>query len=148
MQKKRIDWWNIAFSLFFILLMYVGYQLVLAAGVRPRYISLWDTTIMALAAFRLTRIVVYDSITKWFRALFDDGKEYTFWGTLKTLVNCPWCMGLWFALVVATAFFTSPFLWFFIFILALGGVASFIQIVANLIGWSAEHGKKKALIND
>jgi len=108
----------------------------------PQYISVWDMTIMALATFRLTRLVVYDAITRWFRAFFDDAKEYTFFGTIKTLINCPWCVGLWFALVVTVAYFLSPFLWFFIFVLALGGVATFVQLVANLVGWSAEYKKR------
>lgn len=146
-KKKRIDWWNLAFSLFFILLMYWGYTIVTTFDGVPRSVSVWDATLMTLATFRLTRLAVYDSITRWVRDFFDDAKEFTFFGTIKTLVNCPWCMALWFALIVATAYFTSPFLWFFIFVLALGGAASFIQIVANGVGWSAEHRKKKVLNN-
>lgn len=142
--KKRIDWWSIFFSLFFVYLMYFGYRIVIVDGGVPQYISVWDATIMTLATFRLTRLVVYDSITKWLRDLFEDAETFTFLGTIKILVNCPWCMGLWFALVVATAYFTSPFLWFFIFVLALGGTASFIQTLANLVGWSAEYKKIKS----
>lgn len=125
--------------------MYVGYTLVVTRGGNPQYISVWDATIMALATFRLTRLVVYDAITRWVRDFFEDAKEFTFMGTVKTLINCPWCVGLWFALVVATAYFTSPFLWFFIFVLALAGVASFVQLTANLVGWSAEHRKRKVV---
>lgn len=143
-MKKRIDWWSIFFSLFFVYLMYFGYRIVIVDGGVPQYISVWDATIMMLATFRLTRLVVYDSITKWLRDLFEDAETFTFLGTIKILVHCPWCMGLWFALVVATAYFTSPFLWFFIFVLALGGMASFIQVLANLVGWSAEHKKIKS----
>lgn len=140
-MKKRIDWWNLAFILFFIFLTYLAFELVMER-VAPSSVSLWDTTIMAFAAFRLTRLVVYDSITRWVRDLFEDGQEYTFIGTLKTLINCPWCVGLWFALVVSTAFFLAPYSWFVIYVIALGGAASLIQVLANLIGWSAEHKKR------
>lgn len=140
-MKKRIDWWNVVFSLFFVFLMYLAYRIVIVDGGVPQYISVWDATIMTLATFRLTRLVVYDAITRWFRDIFADSKEFTLMGTIKTLINCPWCMGLWFALLVATAYFTSPFLWFFIFVLALAGAGSFVQIFANLVGWSAEYKK-------
>lgn len=144
-MEKRIDWWNLFFTFFFVLLAYVAYRLILFSGTVPQSISLWDASLMALATFRLTRLVVYDSITGWLRAFFEDGRPYTFVGTVKTLINCPWCIGLWFALVVATAYFVAPFLWFFVFILALGGVASVLQLTANFIGWHAEYRKHKTL---
>ena len=142
-MEKRIDWWNVIFSFIFIALAYGAYRLVWSLGSAPTSISIWDAFIMMLATFRLTRLVVYDAITRWFRDFFEDGKEYTLLGTIKTLVNCPWCIGLWFALVVSTAYFINPFLWFFIFILALGGAATFVQLLANMIGWNAEYRKIK-----
>lgn len=140
---QRIDWWNIFFTLFFIYIVYVAFEIATLSGVTPRSVSVWDAFLMMLATFRLTRLVVYDSITRWFRELFDDGKPYTLIGTIKTLVNCPWCIGLWFAVVVSAAYFAAPFSWFFIFILALGGAASTLQIIANGIGWNAEYRKRK-----
>jgi len=142
-MKKRIDWWNLFFTLFFIGLVYVAFELILWSGGSPRAVSVWDSVLMMLATFRLTRLVVYDSITRWIRDWFEDGREYSFLGTLKTLINCPWCVGLWFAAVVAAAYFIAPFSWFFIFILALGGAASLLQIIANGLGWSAEYRKRK-----
>jgi len=141
-MKIRIDWWNIFFTLFFVVLTFIAYRLIILTGSVPQNISLWDAVIMTLATFRLTRLVVYDAITRWFRACFVHGEEYTFVGTIKTLINCPWCMGLWFALIVATAYFIWPPLWFFIFILALGGAATLVQLLANGIGWNAEYKKR------
>lgn len=142
MTQKRIDWWNIYFTLFFILLVYIAYRIIVLSGTAPSSVSVWDAFIMTLATFRLTRLAVYDSITKWVRDLFEEGKPYTLVGTLKTLIHCPWCMGLWWAAVVAAAYFYAPFLWFFIFVLALGGAATLVQILANMIGWSAEYKKR------
>jgi len=143
-MKKRIDWWDVYFSFVFVLLVFIAYRLVVLSGTPPRMVSIWDAFLMMLATFRLTRLVVYDSIMRWFRNFFEDGKPYTFLGTLKTLVNCPWCMGLWFAVVVSGAYFYAPFLWFFIFVLALSGAATFIQLITNFIGWSAEYKKRLA----
>lgn len=144
-MKKRIDWWDIYFSVFFILLVYIAFRIIVLSGTPPQSVSPWDAFLMMLATFRLTRLIVYDSITKWFRDFFEDAQPYSLTGTLKTLINCPWCMGLWFAAVVAAAYFYAPFLWFFIFVLALGGAATFVQLITNFIGWNAEYQKRKAL---
>jgi energy-converting hydrogenase Eha subunit G len=61
---------------------------------------------------------------------------------LADLVSCPWCVGLWFALFVAFFYFLTPFAWFPILFLAIAGVASILQVSANIIGWSAEGLKK------
>ena len=141
-SEKRIDWWNIFFTLFFIYVAYVAFQVAMASGITPHSVSMWDALLMLLATFRLTRLVVYDAITKWFRRFFDDAEEYTLMGSVKTLVNCPWCVGLWFSVIVAAAYFAAPFAWFFIFVLALGGAATLVQLLANLTGWSAEYKKR------
>ncbi|XKT74401.1 MAG: DUF1360 domain-containing protein [Patescibacteria group bacterium UBA2163] len=145
--RRRIDWWNLFFIFFFVYLMYLGFRLVEASSGALATISVWDTIIMALAIFRLTRLAVYDSITQWIRDLFEDGAPRTFLGTIKTLINCPWCAGLWFALVVVVAYVTSPFLWFFIFVLALSGLATFMQLLTNFVGWSAEYKKQQVRNN-
>lgn len=142
---QKVDYWNIVFILFFIVLMIVGYQIVLDNGRIPYIPTPWETFILAFAAFRLTRLVVYDQITEWFRDLVEEAPTHTFFGTIRTLVNCAWCTGLWFALVVGVAYFAWPSLWFFIFVLALGGMASVVQVFANLIGWHAEF-KKRATV--
>ena len=139
----RINYWHITFTLLFVVLMIVAYGLVGGASRGPVYISVWEAVILALAAFRLTRFVVYDNITQWFRDLVETPDQYSFLGTINALVNCTWCTGLWAALVVATVHFAWPEFWFFLFILALGGAASVLQIIANLVGWQAELGKQR-----
>jgi hypothetical protein len=41
-------------------------------------------------------------------------------------------------------YFLTPLAWLPIFILAVSGVASFLQLVANMVGWTAENGKIQA----
>jgi hypothetical protein len=144
-MKKQVDWWNLFFIFFYIAFVFATYQSIRSVGANPHAISPWDAFLMLLATFRLTRLVVYDNITRFIRDWFEDAREYTFRGTIRTLINCPWCAGLWFAAVVASAYFVAPFSWFFIFILALGGAASLLQVAANAIGWSAEYRKRKTL---
>lgn len=141
----RIDWWNIGFTVVFAALSCIGYGIVVRTHGVPHTISLGDAVIIVLATFRLTRLAVYDSITAWARDMVAHGKPFTLVGTLKTLANCPWCMGLWFGLVTVTAYYALAFAWFFLLVLALGGVASLVQIFANWLGWHAEYHKIKSI---
>ena len=64
--------------------------------------------------------------------------------TMAALLSCPWCTGAWLAFAVTFFYFLTPYAWFFILALAVGGVASFIQVLANMVGWRAEHLKQQA----
>ncbi len=133
--------WNGSFSVFFALLIVLGI-LYLDVGHRfDRVISLGDFVLMALAIWRLIRLFTYDAITEFIRDWFEGAPPHTFRGTLGTLWNCPWCIGLWLSFVVVFFYFATPYAWPVILILALAAVASFLQILSNLIGWSAEAKK-------
>jgi hypothetical protein len=141
----RFAFWNIFFSFFFAVLLLVGLEWLQSVERFPTYISLGDFLLIALAVFRLVRLFTYDLITKFIRDWFEGASEGTFMHTLGALLNCPWCTGLWFSGFVVFFFFATPFAWPIILILALAGVASFIQIASNLTGWSAELKKRTVL---
>jgi len=104
---------------------------------------LFDLILIILATFRLIRLVTKDHVMQFARDWF----TYDSSGPLLTihkLISCPWCFGLWAALVVVVAYFSTPFAWFPILVFAIGGIASLIQVSANLIGWSAEAAKQQA----
>lgn len=106
------------------------------------YVPFGDFLLMALAIFRLTRLVCYDVIMAFFRDWLSSQKEGTFFGTMSALVHCPWCTGLWFAFFVVFSYFATPMAWPIILILALAALATTLQILANLLGWSAEYKKR------
>lgn len=159
--KENVNAWNVFFSIVFALLLFVS--LVFVGGQFhgfPRYVPFLDIVLMVLATQRLTRLLVYDKITRWFRELFvykreliaEDGSrwiELIPFGrgvrhTIHDLLSCPWCIGVWAALVVVFAYFMFPWAWYVIFMLAVAGAASFVQIVINAIGWRAEELKLDA----
>ncbi len=140
----KTAFWHVIFSGFFLILVLGGFQLLLAVGRLPfGGISLFDLALVVLATMRLTRLVAYDSIFKFFRDWFEGAPYGTFFGTVRQLVNCPWCLGLWFGFSVVFFYFLTPYAWFFILALAVAALASLMQILANLIGWSAEYKKLK-----
>lgn len=136
--------WNILFIAFFLVLLVVGVDW-LADRRQIFLIDPWNFILIALATFRLVRLFTYDHITDFVRAWFADAEPHTLRATLGGLVNCPWCTGLWFAFLAVFLFFASPYGYPFILVLAVAGVASLVQLAANLIGWSAE-GKKQSVV--
>jgi len=140
----RFHFWNISFSLFFILLSTLGLVWLSGAGKLVAWIPVSDFVLMALAIFRLIRLVSYDTITAFLRDGLSQYHSTTFLGTLGVLVNCPWCTGLWFAFLIAFFYFATPLTWYVILVLALAAVASLLQLTSNLIGWSAEVKKREA----
>jgi hypothetical protein len=156
--KEDQNLWNFIFSLFFfVALVAAMWEVWGETGTFPHAVPIFDAILMALAAFRLTRLIVYDKIARWFRELFVHRRTYIengvamveltprasgFARTVSDLLACPWCIGFWSALIIAFCYFMYPWAWFVIFFLALAGAGSFIQIAANLVGWKAEQLKK------
>ena len=130
--------WNFIFTiLFFSALGAVLCHIWLVSGGEfPHAVPVWDAILMTFATFRITRLVVYDKIARWFRAIFE--RPGGFFETVTDLLQCPWCIGFWSALIVAFCYFVFPWAWFIIFFLALAGAGSLLQVTANGIGWRAE----------
>jgi hypothetical protein len=139
----RLHLWNIVFGLLFIALVIKGTYWLSVTGRLPHSVSLGAFALMSLAIFRLVRLFTYDNITAFVRDWFNGCRPGSCGDTLGVLINCPWCMGLWFAFFVPFFYYATPYAWFVILILALAAVGSFFQLVSNLVGWYAEAKKKE-----
>jgi len=150
--------WYVLFSLFFVFLVAAAmWVLLLVHGALPVSISLFDLALVSLATFRLIRLFSRDIVTKFIRDWFTDKREVVLEaggvtiervtparGPRKTaadILECPWCVGVWWALVVTFFYFLTPLAWYPILFLAVAGVATFIQLTASWIGWSADQKK-------
>lgn len=147
--------WNIVFTLFFLALVVMGAVIIDGESTKGiGQLVMMDYVLMTLATWRVIRLVVYDAVFKWFREQFYDAKE-TRGGvvlekpvsgprrTLADLISCPWCFGVWAAAMVT--FFYLMFSWAFypVLFLAVAAVATFMQLLANLIGHKAEQLKRE-----
>jgi hypothetical protein len=144
-MKTATAFWNVFFGLFFLAIVFLGVTWLSNAGRLSMYVPLGDFILMALAIFRLTRLVCYDVILAFAREWLSKQQEGTFLGTLSALVHCPWCAGLWFAFFTVFFYFATPIAWPIILVLALAALATTLQILANLLGWSAEYKKRVVL---
>jgi hypothetical protein len=153
-QRRANDgqnFWNFIFSILFIFVL-VGtlYAMKVMRGGFLVSVPPFDALLIALAAFRITRLVVYDKITRWFRELFADTRVVStpegsmvevhkhgrgIRHTISDLLDCPWCIGFWSSLVLVFCYFVFDWAWSVIFFLAIAGVGSLVQLWANVIGW-------------
>ena len=147
--------WNLIFIIFYLVL-FVLMGIILSTEARMAYdaITTFDMVLISLASFRLTRLFVYDGMTKFFREQFYDAnvvrnkvvlvKPVT--GprrTLADLMSCPWCFGIWATTLVIFFYLLTPLAYFPVLILAISAVASYLQLLANALGWKAEQLKKE-----
>ncbi len=146
--------WNVVFILFFLSLLTMA-SIILHTEARMAYadLAVFDFVLITLASFRITRLFVYDSMTKFFREQFYDAKvvrnKVTLVKpatgprrTLADLMSCPWCFGLWATTCVVFFYLLTEYAYLPIIILALSSVVSMWQIIANMIGFKAEQLKK------
>jgi hypothetical protein len=147
--------WNFVFGLFFLLLIIMG-AIILETEARIPFVDLElvDYVLITLASWRVTRLFVYDNITKMIREQFWDVKKVARGyeldkpktgprRTLADLLSCPWCFGVWATATVTFFYLITPYAVFPIVILALSAVASLLQILSNLVGHKAEQLKNE-----
>jgi hypothetical protein len=146
--------WNFVFAALFVVLVVMA-AIILATESRFSLgeLSVTDYILITLATWRLTRLFVYDGVTKFIREQFWDikkvGKGYQLEKpktgprrTLADLFDCPWCLGVWAALFVVFVYLITPYAMFPIILLAVSAVASFLQVLSNLVGNKAEQLKR------
>lgn len=138
----RFHFWYTALSLFYALLAVLAYVWLSGSGKLVSFVPVGDFFLMTLATMRLVRLFTYDRITAFMRKWFENAEPESFRHTVGELLDCPWCTGLWFALVMAFFYFALPVItWYTMLVLALASAATFMQLCANYVGWSAEARK-------
>lgn len=147
--------WNIVFSTFFVILL-VLFVIILETESRIplNELALVDYVLITLASWRLTRLFVYDHITKFLREQFLDAKkvgrgyrlEKPKTGprrTLADLFSCPWCFGVWSATIISFVYLLTPYAVYPVIILSIAAVATLLQLFANVVGHKAEELKER-----
>ena len=149
--------WNFIFTLFFVGLVVLGTIILETEDRIPLTdLALVDFVLITLATWRLVRLFVHDAVTKWFREQFWDVKKV---GrkmelvkpkvgprrTLADLLSCPWCFGVWASATITFFYLLTPYAVYPIIFLALSAVATFLQLLSNIVGHRAEQIKNQNL---
>ena len=132
MKKEQIIW-NFVFCVIYVFAVFTSGYMLAVQNKLPVTISAIDLIILAFAIFRVTQLFVYDHITSYIRDYFEKfetGPKRT----LADLLSCPWCTGVWAALLVVFFYFLTPLAWYPILLLALAGMGTYLQLMIIRIG--------------
>jgi hypothetical protein len=147
--------WQFLFSLAFLAIMFLATVILSSESHREfSELTIVDFLLITLATWRLTRLLVYDTISSFIREQFADvvkeGEGYALVKprsgprrTLYELFHCPWCCGVWAALLISFFYLLTPLAFVPVLILAIAAVAAFLQLLANLVGWQAEKVRRE-----
>ena len=136
--SNQQKFWNFLATIIYIgLIILLGYGLK-RKGIQIENIRIWEVFLLALATYRVTRILVFDKIFKFFRDFIRSKSQLYVFYVVKEIIGCPWCAGVWVALFNATIYFLVPYGNLFVYLLAIAGIASFFVIFVNYFGLSVE----------
>ena len=132
-MPKEQKIWSFIFTLIYAGLIFSTGYILLGQNRLPTSISTFDLFIVAFATFRLIRLLVYDYIMKYIRDYFEQFQTGP-GRTVADLLSCPWCTGVWMALLVAFFYFLTPLAWYPLFLFALAGMGTYLQLIIIRIG--------------
>ena len=135
MKEKGLNFMSTV--IYTVLFIGVGYALN-QKGIQIEELEIKQMIILILGSYRLTRVVVYDKVFKLVRDYIKSKQQYVFMQSVISIVTCPWCAGVWVVLFTVIIYYFVPYGQLFVLLMAISGVATFIQLSVNLVGLKAE----------
>ncbi len=150
--RNSLYFWNIATTIVFAILLIKVVDIVGIEAVRTiSHISPYHFILVSFATFRMTRLLVADHITQWLRdlcmksvtvkdpltgAVFVRCEKSTkgLRRLISDLLGCPWCMGVWMAMVAIVLYYVAvselfPVAWIVILVFAIAGAGELVYAV-------------------
>ena len=142
MNERKHQAWN--FWSAFVFLSAVGLVgfLLNQKGVDIEELTFKEALLIILASFRMTRILVFERIFKYFRDVLKRREDLYVIGTIHTMITCPWCAGVWVTLIIIALYYLIPFGVLLVYVLALAGLASMVILVSNLLHMYTERRQR------
>lgn len=148
MSERKHQAWNFwSAFVFFGMVVLVGYMLD-KKGIDIKEMTLREAVVIILASYRMTRILVFEKIFKYFRDVLKRREDLYLLGTLSSIITCPWCAGVWVTMVIVVFYYLVPFGDLLAYVLALAGIASIVILYSNMLHMKTElkqriHQKQK-----
>ena len=140
-DRKHQAWNFWSAFIFFGLVVLVGYLLE-KKGINIEEITLKESVIIILASYRMTRILVFEQIFKYFRDALKKREDLFLIGTFSSIITCPWCAGVWVTLVIIVFYYLVPYGNLLSYVLALAGLASIVILYSNMLHMRTERKQR------
>ena len=142
-KEERI--WTIVAIGFYLVAFGVCAAIIGGHITRLASFTFFDLTVVSLATFRLVHLLTYDKIFDFVREAFMDKRD----GELHKpkrglrriaceLLECLWCTGMWSGLIALTLYLWGIWGAFIVFVFAVAGVGSLLQLISKAIARSEE----------
>jgi len=140
-ERKHQAWnfWSV--FVFFGAIVLVGHFLK-REGVDIRDLTMKEAVLVILASYRMTRILVFEKIFKYFRDAMKKRHDLYIIGTINSMITCPWCAGVWVTLIIVVFYFLIPYGDLLVYVLALAGLASMVILISNLLHMYTERRQR------
>ena len=135
--------WNFLATLFYIACLVGLAYLFRLNGITKEDFRLGDIALLSVATYRFTRILVFDKIFKFFRDFLKSREKLYVFYVIREIITCPWCAGVWVALIMTALYYLVPFGDIFTILLTISGIASFLVVSVNYLGLSTEEKQQK-----
>jgi hypothetical protein len=139
-MEKSALWSSVAIIAFLLLFFVVTEFIKEEVGIYFLFdLRVLDLTLLALATFRLVHLFTYDKVFGFVREYFYDHSgsfsrpTQGFNRLVYEFLECLWCTGIWSALVTLTLYSTSFAGQLFVFVLAIAGAGSLLQVISLAI---------------
>lgn len=143
MSNTQENAWNFtSLFIYFALVVATGYGMELQ-GIDIREISITELIIIILATYRVTRVVVFEKIFKYFRDFVKRQNKWYVMRTLCSIIVCPWCAGVWIALAMVVFYYFIPYGILVVYLMAISGVASFFVLMSNILNLDIKRRQKE-----
>jgi hypothetical protein len=142
LNERKHQAWNFWSAFVFLSAVgLVGY-LLKNKGVDIEELTFKQALVIILASYRMTRIIVFEKIFKYFRNVLKKRENFYVVGTIHSMITCPWCAGVWVTLIIVVLYFLVPYGILLAYVLALAGLASMMILVSNLLHMYTERRQR------
>ena len=142
LNERKHQAWNFWSAFVFLSAVFLVGYLLKKKGVDIEAMTFKQALVLILASYRMTRIIVFEKIFKYFRNVLKKRENYYVIGTIHSMITCPWCAGVWVTLVIVALYFLVPYGILLVYVLALAGVASMVILVSNLLHMYTERRQR------
>jgi hypothetical protein len=141
-NEKKHQAWNFWSAFVFLSAMVLVGYLLRIKGVDIEELTFKEALLIILASYRMTRILVFEKIFKYFRDVLKNRENLYVIGTVHSMITCPWCAGVWVTLIIIVLYFLVPYGVLLVYVLALAGLASMLILVSNLLHMYTERRQR------
>ena len=142
LNERKHQAWNFWSAFFFFGMVALFGYLLQKKGVDIKDMNFKEAIIIVLASYRLTRILVFEKIFKYFRDVLKRREDLYLLGTLSSIITCPWCAGVWVTLTIIVFYYLVPFGALLVYVLALAGIASIVILYSNMLHMRTERKQR------